>query len=307
MYHGDACEILAKLPEDSIGMSVFSPPFATLFSYSDSPRDLGNSRGYEEFFEHYAFIVEGLRRVMMPGRIVAVHCMDLPKTLTTDGVIGLRDFSGDMIRAFEDKGFIFHSRHVIWKDPLVAATRTKALGLAHKQIIKDSSMCRAGLPDFLIAMRMPGKNDIPISHRPRGFETYIGIDGPTSPKSEEGRANKYSHEVWRKYASPVWMDINQTRTLNYRAARAADDERHICPLQLDVIERALALWATPDDVVLSPFAGIGSEGYVAVRTGRRFIGIELKDSYYRQAVKHLQRAEEERGQEEHPLIAGIGD
>jgi DNA modification methylase len=302
MYHGDACEVLRELPDESVGLSIFSPPFASLFSYSDSDRDLGNSRSYDEFWEHFGFIIRELYRLLAPGRSAAVHCMDLPKNINQDGIIGLRDFSGDVIRNFEAAGFVFHSRHVIWKDPLVAATRTKALGLAHKQIVKDSTMCRAGLPDFLVAMRKPGQNETPCAH-PKGLTKFIGEADPehdedgrftrwlneTDPR--HARGVKVSHRIWRRYASPVWMDIDQGKTLNARAARADQDERHICPLQLDVIERALELWSTEGDIVLSPFAGVGSEGYVALDRGRKFIGVELKSSYYNQAVFNLKSIE----------------
>lgn len=285
-YLGDSCEVLPRIPPNSIHLSVFSPPFAALYTYSNSERDLGNCRSDAEFFEHFGFIVAELHRALMPGRIVAFHCMNIPAMKERDGYIGLKDFRGDLIRQFERAGFIFHSEHCIWKDPLIEATRTKALGLMHKQIQKDSSMCRAGIPDYLIAMRKPGVNAEAVSH-PAGITEWCGLN---PPREADGNL---SHNRWRRYASPVWMDIDQGRTLQKESARDDRDERHIAPLQLDVIERACFLWSNPKDVVLSPFMGIGSEGYVALGMGRRFIGIELKRSYYEQAVRNLKRAEDD--------------
>ena len=229
---------------------------------------MGNSKGYAEFFEQFAYLVENLHRIMMPGRSVSFHCMDLPTTKQKDGFIGLRDFRGDLIRAFEKHGFIFHSQVVIWKDPVTQMQRTKALGLLHKTIRKDSAMSRMGIPDYVVTMRKPGENPVPIPH-----------DSAEFPVS-----------LWQKYASPVWDDINPSNTLNKNGAREDEDERHIAPLQLDVIERCMLLWSAPDDLVFSPFAGIGSEGYVALKMGRRFIGAELKESYWRLAAKNLARA-----------------
>jgi len=283
IYCGDSCEVLPSIPSDSCGMSVFSPPFADLYSYSDSDRDLGNSRNYAEFFDHFGFIVSELERVMMPGRTVAVHCIDIPAMKERDGYIGLKDFPGDLIRLFAGRGFIYHSRHVIWKDPLIEAVRTKALGLAHKTIVKDSAMSRAGLPDYLLGFRKKGDNPEPIEH-PDGLREYAGADDP------EGQGVKRSHNIWRRYASPVWMDVRQSNTLQFRAARAPEDEKHICPLQLDVITRAVTLWSNPGDTVLTPFMGVGSEVYGAVVNGRRGVGIELKETYYRQAVKNIEAA-----------------
>ena len=281
LYNGDCVEVMAGLPDESVGLSVFSPPFAELYAYSDDVRDLGNSRNYEEFFVQFDFVIDHLRRLIKPGRIVAVHCIDIPAMKERDGYIGLKDFPGDLIRAFQAHGFIYHSRHVIWKDPLIEATRTKALGLAHQQLCKDSSMCRAGLPDYLIALRAPGGNAEPIPHE-AGLATFYGTEPPEAPNP-----TKLSHHIWRRYASPIWMDINQSNTLNRIPARGEKDDKHICPLQLDVIERAVELWSNPGDVVLSPFAGIGSEGYVAVIRGRRYVGIELKQSYFDVAVKNM--------------------
>jgi DNA modification methylase len=297
LYHGDSCEVLKDIPERSVHFVIYSPPFSSLYTYSNSERDLGNCRCNDEFFEQFKFIASELFRVLVPGRLMSVHCMDIPAMKERDGYIGLVDFPGQLIAMFQQIGFIYHSRVAIWKDPLIEATRTKAIGLMHKQIVKDSAMCRNGLPDYLITFRKPGNNPEPVAH-PDGFTSYIGdgeIPGekkkrdPVSTKSEEYDSHKkyntdpiYSHQVWRRYASPVWMDINQTDTLQYRSARDARDERHICPLQLPVIRRAIELWTNKNDIVLSPFGGIGSEPVVALEMGRRAIAIELKDSYYKQ-------------------------
>jgi len=292
MIHGDCVEVLRGIPSDSVHMSVFSPPFGSLYSYTDALQDMSNVRTDVEFFEGMDFMVAELHRAMMPGRLVSFHCMNLPSTIERDGFIGIRDFRGDLIRQFQRHGFIFHSEVVIWKDPLIAATRTHAIGLAHKQIVQDSSICRAGIPDYLITMRKHGKNLEPISHRPAGFERWIGPPDrePKQEKKKEAGKNKYSHEVWQRYASPVWFDIDPSDTLQRTSAREDEDSRHICPLQLTVIRRAVELWSNPGDTVLSPFAGIGSEGYVALEEGRRFVGIELKESYYRNACANLEAA-----------------
>ncbi len=271
MILGDCVERTRELADESIHFSVFSPPFASLYTYSNSERDMGNSKDDAEFAAHFRFLVEELYRVLIPGRLVSFHCMNLPTSKERDGVIGIRDFRGELIRAFQDAGFIYHSEVVIWKDPVTAMQRTKALGLLHKQLKKDSCMSRQGIPDYLVTMRKPGDNPEPVTHTNETFPVRL----------------------WQNYASPVWMDINPSDTLQYRAARDNNDERHICPLQLPVIERAIELWSNPGDTVLSPFAGIGSEGYVAVKTGRRFIGIELKPSYYEQARRNLMHAESE--------------
>lgn len=309
LYNGDSAEILKAIPDESIHFEIYSPPFASLYTYSNSERDLGNCRTDEEFFEQFNFIAKELYRVLKPGRLMSVHCMDIPAMKERDGYIGLKDFPGDLIRLFQNCGFIYHSRTVIWKDPLVEATRTKALGLMHKQLCKDSAMCRNGLPDYLITMRKPGENTEPIAH-PDGLTEFIGLNEPQAPKKEptlkDSRENKnislakedpvYSHQVWRRYASPVWMDIDQSNTLNREGARDEKDERHICPLQLDVIERVLTLYTNPGDIVLTPFLGIGSEAYCAIKMGRRAIGIELKESYFRQAIENCKNAEIENAQ-----------
>jgi superfamily II DNA or RNA helicase len=283
MALGDCVETVAKLDDESIGYSIFSPPFASLYTYSASNRDMGNCKDYEQFEQHFRFLVRELYRVTKAGRLVSFHCMNLPTSKSHHGYIGLHDFRGDLIRVFRDAGFIFHSEVCIWKDPVTAMQRTKALGLLHKQVVKDSCMSRQGVPDYLVTMRKPGENPQPVEGE---LDRWIGDNSFVS----EGRL---SIDLWQRYASPVWMDINASRTLQKDSARDEKDERHICPLQLDVIERAMELWSNPGDVVLSPFAGIGSEGYVALLTGRRFFGVELKPSYWKQAVANLRMAEAE--------------
>ena len=268
LYHGDCVEVMRGIPDKSIHYSIFSPPFASLYCYSNSPRDMGNCRSNDEFFEHFGFLIAELMRVMQPGRNVSFHCMQLPSSKERDGFIGLKDFRGDLIRAFQSHGFIYASEVVIWKDPVTAMQRTKALGLLHKSVRENASMCRQGIPDYLITMRKPGDVVERVRHS----------------------SDDYPVTKWQQIASPIWMDINPSDTLQYMSARDHDDERHICPLQLEVIRRGVELWTNPGDVVLSPFAGIGSEGYVSLQMGRRFIGIELKDSYYRQASKNLVNA-----------------
>lgn len=303
LYHGDCVEVVGDLPDNSVGFSVFSPPFADLYAYSDHDEDMGNCKTYDEFFRHWSFLVRQLYRVMMPGRVVAVHCMDLPTFKSKGEEIGMKDFSGDIVRLFtrlKGNEFLYHSRHCIWKDPLEAAFRTKAIGLAHKQLVKDSSMCRTGMPDYVLAFRKPGDNPEPITHPegltryvgerqvPRDLDRYLGGVNPLTNEPWLPKANKRSHWIWQQYASPVWFDIRNTRVLPFREAREPDDQRHICPLQLDVIDRCLVLWSNPGDTVLSPFAGVGSEVYTAVECGRKGVGVELKKTYYRQMVRNLQ-------------------
>lgn len=290
LYLGDCVEVIKKLKSDSIHYSLYSPPFASLFTYSNSERDMGNCISKNDFLNHFKFLAADLYRVLIPGRLMSFHCMNLPATISHDGFIGMKDFRGDLIRLFEEFGFIYHSEVCIWKDPLVQATRTKALSLAHKQISKDSSRCGQGFPDYVVTMRKPGNNPEPVK-KGRGFEFYIGEEKePSSKKTNDPRTNKYSHHIWQRYASPVWFDIRQTRTLNEKNARDKNDERHMCPLQLDVIERCIDLWTNENDIVLSPFAGIGSEGYGALNMNRKFIGIELKESYFKEAIKNLKKA-----------------
>lgn len=297
-YHSDTVEVAMSLPDDSVHFSVFSPPFESLYTYSNSDRDMGNSKDSREFWHQYLFLIREQFRVLKPGRIIAIHCMNLPTSKQNDGFIGIRDFRGELIRAYQDAGFIFHSEVCIWKDPVVAMQRTKALGLLHKTIKKDSSMSRMGIPDSMIMMRKPGENAEPISgsftyyvgdEPAHGFKRHVWNDGRECWTVEDGSMNT-SVDVWQRYASPVWMDINQTDTLNFREGRESDDERHICPLQLDVIHRCLQLWSNPGDIVWSPFMGIGSEGYMSLKAGRKFIGAELKESYFKLAIRNLELA-----------------
>ncbi len=267
-YNGDCVEVVSALPERSVDYSIFSPPFASLYTYSNSPRDMGNCRTDAEFFEHFGHLIDALARVMRPGRNVSFHCMLLPTSKERDGYIGLKDFRGDLIRAFQARGFVFHSEVVIWKDPVTAMQRTKALGMLHKSVRENASMCRQGIPDYLVTMRAPGENDLRVKHD----------------------SKQYPVDKWQKVASPIWMDIDPSDTLQYRSAREHDDERHICPLQLEVIRRGIDLWTNPGEVVLSPFMGIGSEGFVALEMQRRFVGVELKRSYFEQAIRNLASA-----------------
>jgi DNA modification methylase len=266
--HGDCVEALAGLPDHCIGYSIFSPPFSSLYTYSNSPRDMGNCRNDAEFFEHFQFLVKELLRVMKPGRNVSFHCMLMPSSKERDGYIGLRDFRGDLIRAFQAEGFIFASEVTIWKDPVTSMQRTKALGLLHKTVRGNAAMSRQGIADYLVTMRSPGESER-VTH-----------------------GEEYPVDLWQKIASPVWMDINPSDTLQYRSAREHDDERHIAPLQLEVIRRGIMLWTNPGDIVLTPFMGIGSEAYVALQMGRKAVGVELKKSYYEQACRNLANAAE---------------
>ncbi len=292
--HGDCIDVLRGLPDDSIHYSVFSPPFSSLYTYSASARDMGNCAGQDEFFEGFKYLVPELFRVLKPGRLLSFHCMQLPTSKSRDGFIGISDFRGALIRAFVEVGWVYHSEAVIWKDPVTAMQRTKALGLLHKTIRTNAGMSRQGIPDYLVTMRKPGADTEPVTH------TAEGDDLPVS--------------MWQRYASPVWVttrgvddegfavcvgdtdatddasSINPSDTLQFRSARENDDERHICPLQLGVIRRAIKLWTNPGDTVLSPFMGIGSEGVVSVEMGRRFVGAELKKSYYEQACRNLAEA-----------------
>lgn len=271
-YHGDCVSVLRQLPDASVDFSVYSPPFGSLFVYSDSIADMGNSSCDDEFTEHYRYMVHEKFRLTKPGRLTAVHCSDLPMTKWKDGAVGIKDFSGDIIRIHQDAGWIFHSRRTIWKCPVVEMTRTKHVGLLYKQLRSDSSKSRGGMPDYLMTFIKPGENAAPITHDAADFPV----------------------EQWQEWASPVWTSVNQTNVLNVKTARDERDEKHLCPLQLDVIDRALVLWSNPGDVVLSPFMGIGSEGWCALRAKRRFIGVELKDSYFRQAVQNLRGASAQR-------------
>lgn len=269
VYQADTVEVMHGLPEGVIDCAIFSPPFSDLFVYSDSERDMGNCGSHAEFMDHYRFFAEGLFRAMKPGRIVCVHCTDLPSRKGKDGFIGLHDFSGDLIQAHQAAGFVYHARCTIWKDPVVEMQRTKALGLLYKQLKKDSAMSRVGMPDYMLFFRKDEVNPEPITHSPEDLPV----------------------EQWQELASPVWMTVQQGRVLNGRMARGEQDEKHICPLQLDVIERCLTLYSNSGDLILDPFNGIGSTGYEAIRMGRRYLGVELKPEYARQAAKFLTEAE----------------
>lgn len=281
LYHGDSCQVIKGIPDNSLHFAVTSPPFANLYTYSASPLDMGNCKNIDQFSDHFKFLATELHRVLMPGRLMSMHCMNMQTLKSRDGFIGLRDFRGDLIRLMESSGFVFHSEVVIWKDPVIAMQRTKSVRLLHKQVVKDSAMSGQGLPDYVVTFRKLGDNPEPVAGK---FESYVGEDAPHKLNDP----TKDSINIWQRYASPVWTDINPSDTLQYRSARDNNDERHIAPLQLDVIRRCLQLWTNPGDVVLDPFNGIGSSGYVALEMGRRYIGIELKDSYYKAAVNNLQ-------------------
>lgn len=269
--NGDCVEFVSTLPDNSVNFSVYSPPFGDLFVYSDSVADMGNCVTPEQFFEQYSFLARELLRIVKPGRLIAVHCSDLPLRKWIAGEVSMSPFSDQLSQAHRDAGWLLHCRITVWRDPVVEMQRTKALGLLYKQLCKDSSMSRTGMPDYVLVFRKPGKNEHPVSNA----RQHIPLD------------------TWQKWASPVWMDIDQTNVLNGRQARDERDERHICPLQLDLIERALMMWSNPGDVVLSPFMGIGSEGVVSLRLGRKFVGVELKEQYWRQACGNLSAVEAE--------------
>ena len=288
IYNGDCVEVIAGLPDNSVDYSIFSPPFSSLYTYSNSPRDMGNARNDGEFFEQFQFLIKQLARVMKPGRNVSFHCMQLPTSKERDGYIGLKDFRGDLIRAFQAEGFIYASEVTIWKDPVTAMQRTKALGLLHKTVRGNGSFSRQGIPDFLVTMRAQG--DIADDNRVRHYRDDAEVDleaAKAGVDRSEIECNHLPVQEWQQLASPVWMDINPSDTLQYKSAREHDDERHICPLQLEVIRRGIKLWTNPGDVVLTPFLGIGSEVYTAVEMGRRGIGAELKESYFSQAAKNI--------------------
>lgn len=303
IYHGDACELIKAIPDNSVHFGIHSPPFEGLYKFTNSDRDVSNNEG-QAFWDHYGFLIRELLRVQMPGRLHSVHVMQLPTTKTREGFIGMRDFRGDVIRAYQAAGWIFHSEVCIWKDPVVAQQRTKSIRLLHKQLCKDSSLSGQGLADYIVTFRKPGDNEIAISGE---FDRYVGDSVDVSREAYEKQADELRAQgkepwpfkswvsimTWQRYASPVWTDIRQTRTLQYRSARDEKDEQHISPLQLDVIERCIELWSNPGETVLTPFMGIGSEVYCALAAGRRGVGFELKASYWRQAVLNIQRLDEE--------------
>lgn len=296
LYHGDCMEVMPTLPDGSIHLSIYSPPFAGLYHYSSSERDLSNCRDYAEFFEHYGFVVRELHRLTMPGRMTAVHCMDVPSG--NSGLDYLCDFPGDIIRLHERIGFRYVARYHVWKEPLTVRNRTLTKALAHKTIVDDSSRCTVASADYLLVFRKHGANPVPIAH-PTGLSEYAGERAMPAEllqyRNWTGKQteNRFSHWIWRQYASAFWDDVRLDRVLPFRPARDEQDEKHVHPLQLDVIERALTLWSNPGENVLTPFMGVGSEVYGAVRNGRRGIGVELKASYYRQAVKNVAQALEE--------------
>lgn len=298
LYNADCVDTAKGMPDDSIDYVIFSPPFESLYTFSDSDRDMSNCSNSDTFWTHFLFLIKELHRVVKPGRLVSVHCMNLPTSKVRDGYIGIRDFRGDIIRAFQKENFIYHSETCIRKDPVTAMQRSKAIGLLHKQIVKDSSMSRMGIADYIVTLRKPGENAEPI-HGP--FDAYFGDettpDGPLITENTSMRSvNRpgdpwYSVACWQRYAEPVWMDINQSDVLSHKCARDEADERHVSPLQLTPIRRCIQLWSNPDDVVFSPFAGIGSELYVALELGRRAVGAELKKSYYDQAIENIKSLE----------------
>lgn len=269
IYNGDCVEVIPQLPDNSVDMAIYSPPFSNLYIYSESERDMGNCKDDAEFLEHYRFLVEHIYRTLKPGRLCLVHCKDLVNYKGRDGMAGLRDFPGELIKVHQDVGFAYHSRVSIWKDPVIEMQRTKAHGLLYKQLRQDSTFSRQGMAEYLLGFRKwanEGEEVEPVTHTKEDFDL----------------------DQWQKWASPIWMDIRQTNVLNVKMAREDGDEKHICPLQLDVIHRAVLLWSNPGDVVLSPFAGIGSEGYESLKLGRKFVGVELKESYFKQACANLQ-------------------
>lgn len=302
IYNSDCIEGMMGFPDNSVHYSIFSPPFASLYTFSDSPRDVSNNKDDRIFWDHYRFVLQGVFRALKPGRLMSIHCMDLPTLITRDGFIGMRDFPGENIRLAQDVGFIYHSRVFIRKDPVSAMQRTKAIGLLHKQVVKDSAISRMAIGDSIVTLRKPGDNEDAISGK---FEQYFGDDMSDEAFDAECRRNwrddggrsfadHKSIMVWQRYAESIWLDIAQSDVLSHRVAREEHDERHISPLQLTPVRRCLDLWSNPGDVVLSPFAGIGTAGYCAIEMGRKFVGFELKPSYWRQAVNNLELAENQR-------------
>ena len=289
IYNGDCIEVLPSIKSESVHLSVYSPPFADLYNYSSADNDMSNCRSYEQFLNHYEFLVKEMARVTLPGRTNVIHCMDLK---TSNGASIYRDFPGDIIRLHEKHGFHYQGRHCIWKEPLRVAIKTRALGLAHRQIVKDSSLCHSASADYILILRKSGTNKIPISHH-NGITKYAGERQPPADlikrftRWTDPRTNKLSHWIWQQYASAFWDDIHGGKVLPYHEAKDSEEEKHICPLQLQVIERCLVLYSNPGEILLTPFMGVGSEVFSAVRNNRRAIGIELKPSYFRQAKKNM--------------------
>jgi len=311
LWNGDCIEVMRSLPDESVHLSLYSPPFCGLYNYSSSERDLSNCGSYTEFFKHYKFVVDELARLTKPGRISAVHCMDVPGKgngetarmgCGANAGTGLIDFPGDIIRLHEQCGFQFMGRRVIWKEPLGVRLRTMAKGLAHAQIVEDSTLCDVASADYLLTFRKKGENTVPVSH-PTGLHSYSGERVMPHElqqyKGHKGKQteNRFSHWIWRQYASSIWDDIRIDRVLPYKESREADDERHVHPMQLDVIERACVLWSNPGEVVFTPFMGVGSEVYGAVLNCRKGMGAELKSAYYQQAVRNLAAVEDHKEQE----------
>lgn len=296
IYNGDCCEAMLKMPDESVHLSLYSPPFCGLYNYSSSERDLSNCRNYDEFFEHYRYVVTEIARLTKPGRITAVHCMDVPRAGANLGG-GLMDFPGDIIRLHEELGFRYCARYHVWKEPLGVRNRTMAKGLSHRQVTEDSTLCDVASADYLLMFRKAGANKIPVEH-PRGLLSYAGSrEIPREllqyrAHSGKQTENRYSHWIWRQYASAFWDDVRLDRVLPFRESKDPEDERHVHPLQLDVIERCIVLWSNPEEIVFTPFMGVGSEIYGALINGRKGIGVELKASYYRQAERNLESVSE---------------
>jgi hypothetical protein len=306
LYCGDAMEVMPSLPDGSIHLSIYSPPFAGLYQYTSSERDLSNSRDYDEFFDHYRFFVEEIGRATMPGRMSCVHCMDVPTGNTGKGD-GLTDFPGDIIRLHRELGFDYVARYHVWKEPLTVRNRTMVKGLTHRTVVEDATRCSVASADYLLVFRSAGENPVPVEH-PNGLLDYAGERSIPEDllryRGYDGKQteNRYSHWIWRQYASAFWDDVRLDRVLPFREARDDEDEKHVHPLQLDVIDRAVVLWSNPGERVLTPFMGVGSEVYSAVQNGRFGIGVELKPSYYRQAVKNVAAAGDEANQESLPIF-----
>ena len=305
LYNGDCIELMATMPDACLHLSLYSPPFGGLYHYSSSERDLSNCKDYQQFFEHYAFVVHEISRLTMPGRMTAVHCMDVPSG--NCGIDNLTDFPGDIIRLHEREGFNYIARYAVWKEPLGVRNRTMAKNLAHKTIVDDSSRCSVASADYVVVFRRKGKNPVDITH-PIGLLDYAGARVPPNDVQKyrgwtgNQIENRYSHWIWRQYASAFWDDVRIDRVLPFREAKDSEDEKHVHPLQLDVIDRIITLWSNPSEKIFTPFMGVGSEVYGAVRAGRKGIGVELKPSYYRQAIKNVEFASKEHGSQESLLL-----
>ena len=309
IYNSDCIETMKAMPDASIHLSIYSPPFGGLYHYSSDDRDVSNCVDYDQFFEHFTFVVRDLARLTMPGRMTAVHCMDVPSG--NCGVDHLTDFPGDIIRLHEREGWQYIARYAVWKEPLGVRNRTMAKNLAHQTIVQDSSRCSVASADYLVVFRRNGENQIPIEH-PVGLLDYAGEREPPTEllkyRGHPGKQteNRYSHWIWRQYASAFWDDVRLLRVLPFKEAKDEEDEKHVHPLQLDVIERVITLWSNPGEVVFTPFMGVGSEVYCAVIMDRRGVGVELKSSYYRQALKNIEAADQEKPEQD-SLFAGMSE